>query len=119
MGKGLFNRLQGELEAREQSPGLRMSDLLTLPEPASGLLNWMIRQGQVGLADVTAFLRRDEDCARTILVDLRDKGYVREIEMRGVVQYRVRLAPKRGKTMPANLWKALEDKAEQEEEKLQ
>lgn len=119
MGKGLFNRLQGELDVREQSPGLLLSDLLALPEPASGLLNWMIRQGQVGLADVTAFLRRDEDCARTILADLRAKGFVREIEMRGVVQYRVRLAPKRGKTMPANLWNALEDKAEQEKEEGQ
>lgn len=49
MDKGLFNRLQGELEAREKSPGLNMSDLLALPEPQSGLLRWMVRKGQVGL----------------------------------------------------------------------
>ncbi len=119
MGKGLFNRLQGELEAREHSPGLLMSDLLTFAEPVSGLLNWMIRQGQVGLADVTAFLRQDEDCARAMLADLRDKGFVREFDVRGTIHYRVRLAPKRGKVLPANLWKALEDKAEQEKEKGQ
>jgi hypothetical protein len=109
---GLFDRLQGELAAREQSPGLRMSDLLTLPEPQCSLLNWMIRQVQVGLGEVAAFLHRDEEGARTVLAELRDQGFVREIEMRGVTTYRVRLAPKRGRTMPANLWQALDDKVE-------
>lgn len=113
---GLYNRLQGELEARQKSPGLRMSDLLALPDPIGNLLNWMIRQQQVGLAEVAAFLKQDEECAHTVLVDLRDQGFVREIEMRGVTTYRVRLAPKRGKTMPADLWQALDDKVETEEE---
>ncbi len=113
---GLFNRLQGELDAREQSPGLRMSDLLTLPEPLAGLLNWMIRQVQVGLDDVAAFLQRDEEEARTVLAGLREKGFVREIEMRGMTTYRVRLAPKRGRKMPADLWQALDDRVETEGE---
>jgi hypothetical protein len=93
-----------------------MSDLLTLPDPVSGLLNWMIRQEHVGLADVAAFLKQDEECARIVLADLGDQGFVREIEMRGTTTYRVRLAPKRGKKMPANLWQALDDKVESEEE---
>ncbi len=113
---GLYDRVQGELEAREKSPGLHMSDLLALPDPVSGLLNWMIRQQQVGLADVAAFIRQDEECARTVLAELQDKGFVREIEVRGVMSYRVRLAPKRGKTMPSNLWRALDDKVETDEE---
>ncbi len=113
---GLFNRLQGELDAREQSPGLRMSDLLTLPEPQCGLLNWMLRQVQVGLGEVAAFLQRDEDGARALLADLREQGFVREIEMRGATTYRVRLAPKRGRAVPADLWQALEDKVETEGE---
>jgi hypothetical protein len=117
--KGLFHRLCGELEAREQSPGLRMSDLLAFPEPVCGLLNWMIRQVQVSLADVAAWLGKDEAQAREILRDLLDKGFIREIEMRGVTTYRVRLAPKRGRTMPPNLWEALEVKAAPEEEQGQ
>ncbi len=113
---GLYNRLQGELDAREKSPGLRLSDLLALADPVSGLLNWMIRQDQVGLAEVAAFLSQDEECARTVLADLSRQGFVREIEMRGTTTYRVRLAPKRGKTLPSNLWQALEDKVETDEE---
>ncbi len=119
MSQGLFHRLQGELAAREQSPGLCMSDLLAFAEPAGSLLSWMLRQGQVTLADAMTFLGQDEAHARQVLDDLVRKGFVREIERRGITTYRVRLAPKRGKTMPANLWKALEDKAEPEEEQGQ
>lgn len=116
MAKGLFNRLQGELEAREQSPGLQMSDLLSMPEPQSGLLNWMMRQGPVALSNVMAFLNRDETDTRSLMAELCSKGYVREIEMRGVTQYRVRLAPKRGHALPSNLWQALDGKVERGEE---
>ena len=113
---GLFNRLQDELEAREQSPGLRMSDILAIGEPQCGLLNWLIRRAQVGPAEVAAFLQQEEAAARGIMADLRDKGYVREIEVRGVTTYRVRLAPKRGRRMPADLWHALDDKVEPDAE---
>ncbi len=115
MSKGLFDRLEGELDAREKTPGLQMSDLLTMPEPESGLLNWIMRQGQVTVPEIMAFLKQDEDCTHTILADLREKGYVREIEMRGVTRYRVRIAPKRGRKLPENLWRALDDKVGQEE----
>ncbi len=116
---GLFNRLQGELEAREQSPGLRLSDLLDLPEPVCGLLNWMIRQRQVALADVAAWLGQEQVQAREILEDLLGQGLIREIEMRGVTTYRVRLAPKRAKTATSSLWNLLEEKAATEEEQGQ
>ncbi len=119
MSKGLFNWLEGELQAREKSPGLQMPDLLTLPEPERGLLNWMIRHRQVTFADLTAFLGQGEAHVHAILAELRDKGYVREIEIRGVTLYRVRLAPRRRRALPADLWAALEDKVEHEEEKGQ
>lgn len=115
MGRGLFNRLEGELAARDKSPGLSMADLLTLPEPQSGLLKWMIRQEAAAFADVVAFLGGDEAQARLVLADLVEKGMIRELEIRGVTQYRVRLAPKRGRALPANLWQALTDKVEEEE----
>ena len=116
MGRGIFDRLEGELAARERSRGLSMADLLTLPEPQGGLLKWMIRQGQVSLADVGAFLGQDEEQARGVLADLCEKGFVRPIERRGATHYRVRLAPKRGRALPANLWQALSDKVSGEEE---
>ena len=116
MGRGLFDRVEGELAARERSPGLSMADLLTLPEPQGGLLKWMIRQEQVSFADVVAFLGQDEEHARGVLAELCEKAFLRPIEMRGATHYRVRLAPKRGRALPANLWQALSDKVAGEEE---
>ncbi len=116
MSKGLFDRVQGELDAREKSPGLQMSDLLTMPDAPSRLLNWVIRQQQVTLADAVTFLAQDEKQTRELLDDLCGKGYMREIEMHGVTQYRIRLAPKRGRALPSNLWAALDGKVEHDEE---
>ncbi len=116
MSEGFSNHPEGESPAREQSPGLQMSDLLALPEPSRGLLNWMIRQRSVTLPDVTTFLGQAEDYARAVLDDLCGKGYVGQAEMRGVTQYRVRLAPKRGHALPSNLSQALDGKAEHGEE---
>ncbi len=112
MGKGLFGRLQGELEAREKTPGLTMGDLLAMPDSQAQLLQWMIRQGSVQLGDVSSFLKQDETCTRAVLADLLEKGYIREIEMRGVKCYRVRLAPKPKHELPRNLWEALNDKVD-------
>jgi len=116
LNKGLFDHAQGELEADEKSPGLSMSDLLTLPEPLSGLLNWMVRQGPAAFADVVAFLGGDEAHTRLVLADLLDKGFIRECEIHGLTQYRVPLAPKRGRAVPAKLWQASSDRLEGEEE---
>ena len=116
MDKGLSDRWQGGLEAREQSLGLKMSDLLELPEPLGGVLNWMMRQETVTLAEVMAFLRQEEKQTHALLADLCDMGFVREIKMRGVTQYRVRLAAKRGRALPSSLWQALDEKVEQEGE---
>jgi hypothetical protein len=108
--------LEGELEAREQGLGLKMADLLTLPEALGRVLKWMMRQQQVSLADVAAFLGQDEAAARALLADAQGRGYVREIEMRGATLYRVRLAPTRGRGLPANLWQALDARVEGSEE---
>ena len=116
MGRGMFDRVDRELTAREKSPGLSMADLLTLPEPQSGLLKWMTRQRSVVHVDVVAFLGGDEEQAQLVLADLVDKGMIREVEVRGVRQYAVRLAPKKGRALPGNLWQALSDKVEGEEE---
>ena len=48
----MFNRLEGELDARENARGLRMSDLIELPVELRKLLNWILRQKQVNLAQV-------------------------------------------------------------------
>ncbi len=113
MGKGLFGRLQGELDAREKSPGLSMGDILELEEPLSGLVNWMMRQQQVSLEGIQGFLKQDQATAQKLLQELIDKGFVREIEKGGVTYYRIRLAPKKAGRLSEGLWNALDKKVEE------
>ena len=110
MTKGLFGRIQDEFKAREKSPGLDMTEILDLPDQLRSVINWMLRETYVDLAQVTVYLDNNEQSARDMINTLLDKGYIREIDMKGRVQYRVRLKPRRKHNMPSNLWKALDDK---------
>jgi len=113
MSGGLFGRLEAELTAREKSPGLTMSDVLDMPDGQRQLINWLLRQRIADLAQVAHFLDCDEAAVRETLAGLVEGGLVREFEQRGTLRYQVRLAPKRGRTMPENLWQALDDKVEE------
>jgi len=112
MSKGLFGRLQDEVEAREKTPGITMSDVLDLPDALRDIINWMIRGKEVTFAQVVARLGNDERAARKMLDSLLEKGYIREIDMKGQIHYRVRLAPKQKRDVPSNLWNALNDKTD-------
>ncbi len=113
MGKGLFGRLQAEVTVREKNPGLDMGNILDLPDGEREIITWMLREKSVDLAHMAAHLGQDETHARATLDSLVEKGYVREIDIKGNVEYRVRLKPKRKVNMPSNLWAALEDKTDQ------
>ena len=112
MSKGLFGRLQAEVVAREKNPGLDMAEILDLPDSEREIINWMLRETYVSFAQLTKRMAKGESSARSMLDSFLDKGYVREIEMKGEVLYRVRLKPKRKHNMPSNLWKALENKTD-------
>lgn len=109
---GLFDRLQSEMASRQKASGLNMADILTLPDAERKLFNWMMRQDDVSLKEVAAQSGQDEASTRSEMASLVEKGFVRELQIRGEVRYRVRLAPKRGKDIPLNIWQALDDKVE-------
>ena len=90
-----------------------MGNILDLPDATREIIVWMLRETQVDLAQMTAHLGQDEARARVLIAALLEQGYVREIDMKGQVQYRVRLKPKRKHNMPSNLWRALENKTDQ------
>ncbi len=112
MGGGLFDRLSEEMQAREERVGLTMSDVLALPAPERSLVSWIMRREQATLQDVVSQLGQDEGTARTTLGSLVEQGFLREIAIRGDVHYRARLAPKRGRDIPLNIWQALDDRVE-------
>jgi hypothetical protein len=116
MGRGIFDRVEGELAAREKSPGLSMSDVLELPDPLDRLCKWILRLRQVSMGDVVGFLEGDEPLAQRSIEDLLDRGFIREVSMGEATYYRVRLAPTRKRQIPLDLWQALSEKVEGEEE---
>lgn len=109
MAQGLFGRLQQELEQREQVVGLTMADILQLPAAERQLINWLMRTGEVSGTAVAAHLGQAEDAQR-VVASLIAKGYIRQHESAGEVYYQVRLAPRRQRELPANIWQALTDK---------
>jgi hypothetical protein len=109
----LFDRLQGELIAREKSPGLSLDDVMALPDPLDRLSMWMMRRRQVSLGDVTGFLEQDEQRARQCLDYLLDQGFIREVVIGEAMVYKVRLAPTRKRKIPLDLWQALLEKVEE------
>jgi hypothetical protein len=48
-----------------------------------------------------------------MVADLVEQGFVREINLKGEHRYHVRLAPKKKRDLPADLWRALDQKLEQ------
>ena len=88
--------------------GLQMADILVLPDPLRQLINWMMRQREVSLAEVAAHIGQDERVAHTMLAELTEQGFVREIEVGDEVRYRTQHAARRGRQLPEEIWQALE-----------
>lgn len=107
---GLFDRLQGELEARGKSPGLTMRDVLDMPAPLKRLARWMLREEQFTASGVAGFLGGDEARAAEIIADWLERGYIRDASRSGETSYVVRTASKRRREVPLDLWAALQNK---------
>lgn len=112
MARGIFGRVEAELGSREKSPGLNMIDVLEMPEALRNLLQWMMRQEYVFAVDAASHSGTDEAAVRTLLAPLIENGNVVEFELKKRTAYRVRLARKRGRELPSDLWQALTDKIE-------
>jgi len=90
--------------------GFSMSDLVGLPDDQRQLLNWMLRQGDVTLADVAQHLVQEVDGASRLLTELESKGYVQELDDDAQPRhYRTQRAQKPNRPrLASNLWRALD-----------
>lgn len=109
MAPGLFDRLQQELTVRETVTGLTMADVLQLPSAERQLVNWLIRTGEVSRTAVQSQVG-DPAHAQSLLNTLIAKSFIREYARADEVYYQVRLAPRRQRELPANIWQALTDR---------
>jgi glutamate dehydrogenase (NAD(P)+) len=108
MHKELFDRLSAEAEAQENTAGRSMASIVALPDSLRQLVNWMMRQQEVRLAEVVAHTGQEEEAVCAMLDTLVEQGFVRETEVAGEPRYRIRLAPKRGRQLPQDIWQLLD-----------
>lgn len=98
---------------RSRSAGLRVSDILTMPEDQQALLHWLIRHYEATPAALAEALGQTTDQVQPCLDDLLGQGYLYTIDRNGQTYYRVKLAPKTGRQMPTDVWQVLERNSEQ------
>ncbi len=104
-------------EGEWDATGLHMADVLALPDSLRQIINWMMRRGEVSLAEVAAHVGQDEDAVRTLLGELVEQGFVQKMEVGGEVRYRPRLALRRGRRLPEGIWQALGDEGRKTKDK--
>ena len=109
---GLFDRLQTEIEAREKAAGLSMTDILDLPDNLRQLFAWMMHESEVSLQQVIEHTGQNKKATLVMLKALVEKGFVREIDLKEEKRFRVRLAAKKGKEIPLDIWESLDGRVE-------
>ena len=113
---GLFNRLQDEIEAREQQKGLSPIVLLDLPAALATVIQKIVRKNGMNLAEIAAELDQTPEETQAVLDELVQKGYVRRVEVKQEIWYKAYFGRKADKTLSANVWSALDSAIGQEEQ---
>jgi hypothetical protein len=98
-------------EGEWDAPGLHIADVGTLRDPLRQLLNWMTRQGEVSLSEVTAHVGGNECITQLMLDELIELGMVQPLEGAGDPRYRIHLAGRRGRQVPREIWQSLDETA--------
>ena len=108
---GIFGRIQGELEEREKHEGgITPADLLSLSAPLRQLMRRITREGELTVEAAAQELGESPDNARQMLDTLCEKGYLQREKQDAGWAYSTNFASKRGRTLPAGIWSALEQK---------
>lgn len=110
---GIFDHIQSEIEAREKQEGIAPADLLELSTPLRKLMNRITRQGQLTVEQAAAHVGESATNARKMLDGLVEKGFLEREERAEGWVYQTRFARKRGRTMPAGIWSALEQRTKE------
>jgi hypothetical protein len=86
---------------------LNLADVFALSDSQAELIGWMMRRGKVSLAEVAAYTGQDEGAVRAVLEELAKQGFVAEMNLEGELRYEARVATRRGRRLPQQIWQAL------------
>src|SRR5262249_24098100 len=94
-------------EGEWSTAGLHVADVSTLRDPLRRLVNWITRQGEVSLAEITAYSGESENTARQMIDELIEMGFVQPLERMGDPRYRIHLAGRHRRQVPFDIWQSL------------
>ncbi len=111
---GLFDRLQGEIDARGQQEGLSPIDLLDLPPELATIVKKIVRKNGMSLSDIARDMSQSLAQTQQMLDELVQKGLMRRIEVRDEIWYKAHFARKPDKKLTLGVWSALDDMLDKE-----
>jgi ATP-binding cassette subfamily B protein len=85
-----------------------VADVLAIPERERSLVRWLLRRESASLAEIVQLLQVSIEETTQTVDSLVQRGFITETEVDGQLRYRARLAPRRGRHLPAGIWRALE-----------
>jgi amino acid permease len=85
--------------------GFSLAGVLALADPEAELVGWIMRQGGVTASDAASHTGEDEPAVAARLRALAEQGLVQETEPG--TRFTARLAPRRRRTLPEEIWSAL------------
>ena len=120
---GIFDRLQKELNDREQEGGITALDLADLPSPLRKLMRLMLREIEMDYASLAKAAQAmpksdfmDLAALDQALETLCDKNWLIRRGQEELISYRVNLRRKPGSNLSQGIWAALNKKIENKEE---
>jgi IclR helix-turn-helix domain len=88
-------RRAGQVEPSAPLAGLRMSDLMLLPDEWRRILRWLVRQREGSLEGIAAGLEMEQATTLALLERLMSEGYAQRTGTGASARYRVILAKQR------------------------
>ena len=120
----LFDKLQSELEDREEEGGITALDLLDLPSELRKIMRFMLRQVESSRTDLTDHIKTwekeklsDSDLDKS-LEALVKQGWLLRLGEEGKWRYKVNLRRKKGSEIAASLFDKLDDRIEKQARKF-
>jgi hypothetical protein len=120
----LFDKLQNELDDREEEGGITALDLVDLPPPLRKLMRILLREVEASRADLEKKVQEmpekdrlsDEDLGKS-LDALVKQSWLIALGDGENIRYRVNLRRKKGSDLASSIWNSLEDRIEERAKK--
>jgi len=113
----LFDRLQNELDDRNEDSGITPMDLLDLPDELRRLMRKMLRSRTMKKREIVDYIatwdKPDQISGKDLdnsIAQLVDQGWLIKIGEGDSLGYRVNLRKKKGSTLSSSIWGALDAK---------